>query len=688
MGKPIWNIKQKHQGFGDLFIKLMTKLDNQLQQKTKTEPTHSTDSHNHSGLMTIFPHWVQDRWEFILVALAGIFFVIGLIGQVTGSLPDSVNLIFFILAYIAGGYDIATHAIPALFKGKFNTDILMLAAAAGAALLNEWAEGAFLLFLFALGHAGEHYALGRAKRAISALGELMPQTALIKVGDEIVEKPIEAVEINDVVITRPGDRVPVDGEIVDGVSTLDQSVVTGESAPVRKGIGDSVFAGTINQTNSIEIKVQKLTKDNTLSRVMQLVEEAQKEQSPTQQLTERFTAWFVPTVLLMVVAVILVPPFFDWLTWEESFYKGMLLLVAASPCALAIGTPASILAGIAQAARNGVLIKGGVHLENLGRLDVIAFDKTGTLTEGAFKVTDVIPFGDNDDRTVLSIAAGAEQQSNHPLALSIVSEAKNRNLTLPSAEGIENIPGRGIRSEIDGETVLIGSVKLFAETWPSSVNGKIVDGVNTLEGAGKTTAVIGKGEEIVGIVALADSPRPGIEETLKTLLDLGIQKLVMLTGDNEDVALEVGQAIGLTDIKAELLPEQKLEAIQTLKKTHESIAMIGDGVNDAPALATATVGIAMGGAGTAVALETADIALMSDDLDKLPFVVGLSRATRAVIRQNLFISLGIIAILIVSSVVGVVALSGAVILHEGSTLIVVLNALRLMRFQPDSYSSS
>ena len=680
MGNPMWTTRQRHQDFGVFHFKLMKTQDNQPQHELKTRQNTINESHDHSGLMTLFPHWIQDRWEFILIGLAGIFFLSGLLGELTGTLSETVTITLFILAYITGGYDIATHAVPALIKGKFDTDILMLAAAAGAALLGEWAEGAFLLFLFALGHAGEHYALGRAKRAISALGELMPQTALVKDGDQIDEISIEAVAIDDIVIVRPGDRVPVDGEIVLGHSTLDQSVVTGESAPVSKGVGESVFAGTINQTNGIEVKVQKLTKDNTLSRVMQLVEAAQEEQSPTQQMTQNFTAWFVPTVLILVASVILIPPLFNWLTWEESFYKGMLLLVAASPCALAIGTPASILAGIAQAARNGVLIKGGAHLENLGNLEVIAFDKTGTLTEGKFKVTDVVPLNGIEESELLGIAGGVEQQSNHPLALAIVNEAKKKNIDLPTAGGIENIPGRGIRSEIDRETVLIGSLKLFVESWPDAVDDLLKNTVDYLENAGKTIAVVGKGKTIAGILALADSPREGIANTLKTLLDLGVQKLVMLTGDNEDVAMKVAQAIGVTDVQAELLPQEKLAAIQTLKQTYDSIAMVGDGVNDAPALATATVGIAMGGAGTAVALETADIALMSDDLDKLPFAVGLSRATRNVIRQNLFISLGIIVILIVSSVLGVVALSGAVILHEGSTLIVVLNALRLMRY--------
>ena len=639
------------------------------------------EEHDHGSAPAFLPHWVQERWTLILVALAGLFFLIGWLGETFFNLPETVALVFFILAYIAGGYDIATHAIPGLLKGKFDTDVLMLAAAAGAALLGEWAEGAFLLFLFSLGHAGEHYALDRARNAINALGELMPKTARVKQGDEIVERPIEQVKIDDIVVVRPGDRIPVDGEIVRGVSAIDQSAITGESMPVNKVEGDEVFAGTINQENALDVKVTKLAQDNTLSRVMQMVAEAQEQQSPTQQLTQRFTAKFVPAVLIFVALVIVVPPLVGWMSWQDSFYRAMLLLVAASPCALAIGTPASVLAGIAQAARNGVLIKGGVHLENLGGLSVMAFDKTGTLTEGKFKVTNIVPLNGTTTDDLLRITAAVEQQSNHPLALAVVRAAQEKALDLPSANGLENVTGRGVKSEVGGKPILIGSLKLFRETNDHAMNNEVVQTVERFENEGKTTMAVSEDGRFLGVLALADTPRSGVRETLQKLLDLGVKKLVMLTGDNDDVAQQIGKEVGVTDVRAELLPEQKLEAIKMLQQEHGDIAMAGDGVNDAPALAAATVGIAMGGAGTAVALETADVALMADDLAKLPFAVGLSRATRSIIRQNLVISLGIIGILIVTSVLGVVALSGAVVLHEGSTIIVVLNALRLLRYR-------
>ncbi|VAW34090.1 Lead, cadmium, zinc and mercury transporting ATPase; Copper-translocating P-type ATPase, partial [hydrothermal vent metagenome] len=653
----------------------------QVGETAVSPETDEHEEHDHGSAPTFLPHWMQEQWTLILVALAGIFFLTGWLGETFFSMSENVALIFYVLAYVAGGYDIATHAIPGLFKGNFDTDVLMLAAAAGAAILGEWSEGAFLLFLFSLGHAGEHYALDRARNAVNALGELMPKTARVKRGDKIVEEPVAGLNIGDVVIVRPGDRVPVDGEVAAGVSAIDQSPITGESMPIEKTEGDDLFAGTINLEAALEVRVTKLAKDNTLSRVMQMVAEAQSQQSPTQQFTQKFTAKFVPTVLILVVLVAFVPPIFGWMELQDSFYRAMLLLVAASPCALALGTPASVLAGIAQAARNGVLIKGGVHLENLGNIKVMAFDKTGTLTEGKFQVTDIVPVNGMSSDELLRITAAVEQQSNHPLALAIVRTAQFQGLELPVADGLENVVGRGVRSAVDGKPVLIGSLKLFRETEGHPMDDTIVQTVAQFEVAGKTTMAVSHGGKFLGVLALADTPRPGVKATLQKLLDLGVEKLIMLTGDNKDVAQQIAKEVGVTDVQAELLPEDKLATIKQLLQTHGAVAMTGDGVNDAPALATATVGIAMGGAGTAVALETADVALMADDLSKLPYAVGLSRASRAIIKQNLGVSLGVIALLLVTSVIGVMDLSGAVVLHEGSTIIVVLNALRLLRYR-------
>lgn len=637
--------------------------------------------HDHGGAPAFLPHWMQERWRIILVSLAGLFFIVGWLGETFFDLPEAVALVLFILAYLFGGYDIATHAIPGLLRGKFDTDVLMLAAAGGAAMLGEWSEGAFLLFLFSLAHVGEHYALDRARNAVNALGELMPSTARVRRGNQIVEEPVEALQVDDVVVVRPGDRVPVDGAVVRGASTLDQSAITGESVPVPKEEGDEVFAGTINEESSLDVRVTRVAADNTLSRVMEMVAEAQSQQSPTQQLTQRFTKWFVPGVLVTAVLITVVPPLVGWLPLEQSFYRAMLLLVAASPCALAVGTPAAVLAGIAQAARNGVLIKGGVHLENLGSLNAMAFDKTGTLTAGEFRLTDVVPLNGSDKAELLQVAAAVEQQSNHPLALAVVRAAEERGLDIPPAGGLENVTGRGVRSSIDGQQVLIGSLKLFRETEGHPVPEATVQMVERLEQQGKTTMAVSRDGAFLGVIALADVARPGVRETLQALLELGVQHLVMLTGDNDDVARQIAKEVGVTDVRAELLPEQKLDAIRALQEEYGKVAMTGDGVNDAPALATATVGIAMGGAGTAVALETADVALMADDLSRLPFAVGLSRKGEAIIKQNLAVSLGVIALLIVTSVIGLVELSAAVVLHEGSTIVVVLNALRLLGYK-------
>jgi len=636
---------------------------------------------DHGGAPAFLPRLVKERWVIIMVMIAGLSLFMGWAGESFFGISSHLALLFFLISYFAGGYDIATHAIPGVLNGQFDTDVLMLTAAVGAALLGEWAEGAFLLFLFSLGHAGEHYALDRARNAINELGSLMPKIAKVKRGSQIKEGDTALLSIGDVVIVSPGDRIPVDGTILKGESYVDQSAITGESAPINKRKNDLVYAGTVNQEASLEIKVSKKAKDNTLSRIMELVAEAQNQQSPTQQFTQHFTKWFVPAILILVLVVVAIPPMIGWMPLNQSFYRGMLLLVAASPCALAIGTPASILAGIAQAARNGVLIKGGMHLENLGSINVMVFDKTGTLTEGCFKISDIIPFNGSSREDVLRAAAAVEQLSNHPIANSIVHYAREKGINIPLANGLENLAGRGVRSKVDGQEVLIGSLKLFDQIANQAVSPEIITAVTEMESVGKTTIVVSKNMEILGLLALADVPRPNLLQTLTELRNAGIKKIIMLTGDNEAAAKHIANELGLNVVFANLMPEEKLKVVNQLKKEYSSVAMIGDGVNDAPALAAATVGIAMGGAGTAVALETADVALMADDLSKLPFAVGLSRASSLVIRQNLWISLGVIGYLVVSSVLGWMPLSWTVIFHEGSSILVVLNALRLLGYK-------
>jgi len=630
------------------------------------------------------PWWQRNR-EFLLVGLAGFFLVVAWVGEAFFYLPESVAISFYILAYIAAGYDVARHAIPALFRLHFDTDVLMIFAAVGAAGLGEWAEGAFLLFLFGLGHAGEHYAMDRARRAIRTLADLAPKSARVRRGDQEMEVPVGDLHLGDIVLVRDGERIPADGCIVRGGSAVDQSPITGESLPVDKGPGDEVFAGTVNGNGSLELEVTKRAEDTMLSRVIQMVAEAQSHKSPTQRLTERFSRVLVPAVLVLASVVVVVPPVLGWTDWADSFFRGMVLLVAASPCALAIGTPASVLAGIAQAARNGVLIKGGVHLENLGALDALAFDKTGTITRGQPQVTDVIV---TDDRLtadgLLSLAAAVESHSSHPLAQAIVRAAEARGLTTPDTGDMEAVSGRGVRSTFNGHPVFIGNCGLF-EDEGILVSAQLQATVESLEREGKTTMLVyGPTYDgyvgFLGTMALADTPRDTAETALRELKSLGIRKTVMLTGDNRPVAAVIARRVGLTDYQADLLPEQKVDVIKSLIAEYGQVAMVGDGVNDAPAMAQATVGIATGGAGTDVALETADVALMADDLSKLPFAIGLGRATRKIIYQNLVIALGVIFLLIGLSITGVAGLSLAVVLHEGSTLVVVANALRLLRF--------
>ena len=653
---------------------------------------HDDHDHDHGGhahgpgcqhgkVPGFLPPWLQERWALFLVLLAGLFFLTGWVGESFLGMPAQAALACYILAYIAGGYDISTHALPGLLKGRFDTDLLMLAAAGGAAALGEWAEGAFLLFLFALGHAGEHYALDRARNAIDALGELMPSEAVVRRGEELVTVAVSSLKVGDTVVVRPGDRVPVDGTVEAGTSTIDQSPITGESAPVAKQQGDEVFAGTINQESALDVRVERLAADSTLSRVVQMVSEAQEQKSPTQDQTQKFTSKFVPMVLLGTVLLIFVPPAIDLMSFRESFYRAMLLLVASSPCALALGTPATVLAGIGQAARNGVLIKGGLHLENLGSLRVIAFDKTGTLTEGRFSVTDTLVEQAEDEKELLRICGAVEQQSNHPIAVAIVETAK-KQADFPTVDALENLVGMGVKSAYQGEPIWIGSRRLF-ENQPEApdLTEEFETKVRALEEAGKTVVITALGSRILGVLALADTPRESTKATLQSLTRLGMQHLVMLTGDNQKAAQLVADRVGVSDVRADLLPEDKWKATGELRKEFGPLAMVGDGVNDAPALAAADVGIAMGGAGTAVALETADVALMADDLSRLPFAVGLSRKSRTIIRQNLAISMGVILMLIATSLTGIGELSWTVAFHEGSTLVVVANALRLLRYQ-------
>ncbi len=623
--------------------------------------------------------WYRENREVLFSLMAGLLLLIGWLGETFFGLPAFIATALYIGGYIFGGWDISQHAWHAIKEKHFDTDLLMVMAALGAAFLGEFAEGALLLFLFSLGHALEERALDRARAAVRALADLAPKTALVKRGGKEQELPVESLQLDDIVIVRPGVRIPVDGVILDGNSGVNQSSVTGESLPVDKTVGDNVFASTVNGEGALEVKVTRLAKDSTLARVMKMVEEAQAQKSPTQQTVEKFERVFVPAVLILTLLIIVVPPLFGF-PFRESFLRAMTLLVAASPCALALGTPATILAGVAQAARNGVLVKGGAHLENLGRLKAIAFDKTGTVTHGQPEVTDVAAIQESGrkEANVLSLAAGAESRSAHPLAQAVVRSAQG--LPVSVMDEVESLTGRGLRAVSNGKTIWIGNRKLMDEAMVT-IPADALQKADTLQQSGKTLMWIAEDKTVIGLIALADTLRREAAPTMKALKQAGVTHTIMLTGDNTRSASAIAREIGLTEYRADLMPEDKLTVIRDLVREYGQVAMIGDGVNDAPALANATVGIAMGGAGTDVALETADVALMGDDLSKLPFAVGLGRATRSIIMQNLFISLGVIALLIITSLTGIVSIGIAIIFHEGSTLVVVANALRLLGYK-------
>ncbi len=626
--------------------------------------------------------WFAEHRELIFSGVAGLLLLAGWLMGLAGW-PRGLSLGLLLGAYAAGGFYTLRDAWQSVKSRSFDIDILMIVAAAGAAALGAWEEGALLLFLFSLGHALEHMAMDRARRAIEALAELAPRTAVVQRDGTEIEVRVEDLQRGDRAIVKPGQRIPADGQVASGNSAVDQAPVTGESMPVDKQPGDKVFAGTVNGEGALVVEVTKLSRESTLARMVEMVAEAQTQKSPTQRFTDRFERIFVPVVLMGAALLIVLPPLFGF-PFAESFYRAMAVLVAASPCALAIATPSAVLSGIARAARGGVLIKGGAHLENLGTLNAIAFDKTGTLTVGKPQVTDVVTVSGSEDE-LLGIAAAAESRSAHPLAQAVVAEAKRRGLDWNEAGEVEAVTGKGLRAQFDGKKIAIGNARLFEG---AAIPEAVRQHAERLEAEGKTTMLIQADGRFLGVLALADTPREGVRDVLSRLHRIGIRKTIMLTGDNDRVGRAIADAVGLDEVKAGLLPEDKVKAMEELGQRYGQVAMVGDGVNDAPAMARATVGVAMGGAGTDVALETADVALMADDLSKLPFAVALSRASRRIIRQNLWVSLGVVALLIPSTLFGWAGIGLAVLIHEGSTIIVVVNALRLLAYKTSSVGES
>lgn len=648
-------------------------IERLLSTQKVSEPPRAEDTAN--------SFWTRNK-ELLLSLSGGFFLLMGFLGESLLEISPYFVIPFYLMAYALGGFDLVQHALKDLKKGHFHFDIdlLMLLAAVGAAILGQWAEGGLLLFLFSLAHALEHFALDKARNAIKALGALAPQKARVRRNGKDEEIPIEQVQANDLVIILPAERLSVDGVVKSGVSAVDQAPITGESVPVEKKAGDQVFAGTVNGNGALEIVTSKASGDRTLDRIIKLVEEAQTQKAPTEVFTEKFERIFVPMVLIAAALVVVVLPIIGVLSLGESFYRAMALLVGASPCALALGTPSAVLAGIAQAARNGVLIKGGAYLENLGALRAFAFDKTGTLTIGKPVVTEVVPLNGASESEVIRIAGAVESRSQHPLAKAVVKKAEELNIQLPDAGEVQSLTAKGVRSNVEGKTVEIGSLRLW-ESEKADVPDKVRQVVQDLQEKGRSVIVIKHGETWLGVLGVRDTPREAAKKVLSELRNLGMKPLIMLTGDNKGIGNAVGNEVGIDEVKADLLPEDKVTLLKELLKTHGQVAMVGDGVNDAPALAHATVGISMGGAGTAVALETADVALMGDDLSKLPFAVGLSRAAQRTIRQNLYISLFVIALLVVSTVTGFLGIGLAVIIHEGSTMVVIVNSLRLLMYE-------
>ena len=660
----------------------------------KDKEEHSNEdghNHDHGGIF-------GKNTELYFAILSGVTLITGFLLEKFTGVSENIPFGLYIAAYFFGGYFTLKEAISKVAKGEFEIDFLMLVAAAGAAYLGEWAEGALLLFLFSLGHALENYAMGKAKKSIAALTDLAPKTALLKKDDDTVEVGIEELQVGDIIVVRPNSKISADGVIVKGNSSVDQAPITGESVPVDKTPIENpdkeytsksnipnenrVFSGTINGNNTLEIKVIKEAKDSTLNRLVTMVQEAQDQKSPTQLLTDKFERYYVPSVILLVILLNFAFLVIDE-TWNESLYRSLAVLVAASPCALAISTPSAVLSGVARAARGGVLIKGGRPLEDLGVLTALAFDKTGTLTEGKPKLTDVKTLGNIEEKEFLEIAVAVEELSDHPLAKAVVRdgmEMLGKDNKIPDADNLEAIQGKGIKASYQESPVFIGNLELF-EDIDDGVPDKVSEKVRNLEGEGKTTMLIKRGDEFIGMLGLMDTPREKARETLSQLKEIGIKKMIMLTGDNQKVADAVAEEIGLTEARGSLLPEEKVEAIKKLAEQENKLAMVGDGVNDAPAMANSTVGIAMGAAGSDVALETADIALMADKLETLPFAIGLSRKAKAIIRQNLWVSLGVVAFLIPATIMSWASIGIAVAVHEGSTLVVVVNALRLLAYK-------
>jgi len=607
------------------------------------------------------------------------FILVAVISQLSLGEDHLLTKALYILAIIIGGFDLFKEGFSDLIKLDFSMESLMTIAIIGAAFIGEWAEGSIVVILFAISEALERFSMDKARQSIRSLMDIAPKEALIRRNNVEQLVSVDKIDIDDIMIIKPGQKIAMDGLVINGHSSVNQAAITGESVPVEKQLDDEVFAGTLNEEGVLEVKVTKKVTDTTIAKIIHLVEEAQGERAPAQAFVDKFAKYYTPFIIIMALLIVVVPPLFFGGDWNKWLYQGLSILVVGCPCSLVISTPVSLVSAIGDAAKNGVLVKGGVYLEEIGHLRAIAFDKTGTLTKGKPVVTDFIATSSETDINYLSIISSLESLSQHPLASAILNEADKTNVDYKSIqiEDFQSITGKGLTGIHQNIRYYIGSPKLFSASVIEETAVKVQ--YRQFQEQGKTAMYFGTDEQILGVIAVADEVRDSSAAVISELHKLSIEHTIMLTGDNTKTAESIGKQLGVTEIKGDLMPQEKLDSIKALRTTYNKVAMVGDGINDAPALAASTVGIAMGGAGTDTALETADVALMGDDLQKLPFIVRLSRQTLKVIKQNITFSLGIKLLALLLVIPGWLTLWIAIVADMGATLLVTLNGLRLMK---------
>ncbi len=623
--------------------------------------------------------WKQPR--MILLLIAGIITGLTLLAEWTAwGLSESTAKILYGIAIALGGYYPVKSAWASLKRGSITLNALLVLATIGAIYLGLWEEAALLVVIFSLGEVMEAYAVDKARGAIRALVALTPKEATVIRDGREIRVPTDEIEIGDLVRVRPGEKIPMDGVVVEGTSAVDQSPITGESIPVEKHPESEVYAGTLNGRGSLTIRVTKRVQDTTLAKIIHLVEEAESKKGVAQRFSERFSQVYTPLMFGVAILLATIPPLVFSQPFSDWLYRALVVLVVSCSCSLVLSVPVAIVAGVTNAARNGVLVKGGIYMENAGRVQVVAFDKTGTLTVGRPSVTDLIPAEGVDEEDLLRIAGALETRSEHPLADAILEAASKRDIDLPEVDQFTALTGRGARGNIDGRTIYIGSPRLFQDLGLDLTPYR--PKIETLQQEGKTVVLVGDATALLGLIAVADQPKKNAARAIRRLKAAGVKKVVMLTGDNHATGEAIGRQLGVDEVRAELLPEDKIKAIRALQNEYGRVAMVGDGINDAPALAQADVGVAMGVAGTDVAMETADIVLMADDLDQLVVMLETSRATVANIRQNIVFSLATVAVLVTSALLGWMSLTAGLLLNEGSALVIIANGLRLLRFRP------